>query len=246
MTALRHDGRAVPTLPFLIVLLLALVEFGQAWYYPGGERGVEVTRAFGGAFRLLLWLFALAAILVHVLRRGPRPMLRVLWPFAPFILWGAIVVGFWSVDRITGVRALIFWSLASGLAAAAGHELDPRTLARGVAVLFCTIVAASLALAVILPEAAYTYYGDEFVVRGLFPHKNQLGWYCAVGCCGPLRSAATSGRRSSRSPRRCCLPGSSSPTRRRRSRSPSPPAASPWRSASPAASSGTARAPRSH
>ena len=181
MSPHRHGARAASTLPFLVVLMLALVEFGQVWYYPGGERGVEVTRAFGGAFRLLLWVLASAAILMHLLRRGPRPMLRVLWPFAAFLLWGAIVVVFWSVDRITGARALIFWSLASGLAAAAGHELDPRTLARGVAILFCSIVAASLALAVFLPEAAYTYYGDAFVVRGLFPHKNQLGWYCAVG-----------------------------------------------------------------
>jgi len=181
MTMHFHGRRAAPTLPFLIVLMLALVEFGQVWYYPGGERGVEVTRAFGGAYRLLLWLLASAAIFAHVLRRGARPMLRVLWPFAAFVLWGALVVAFWSVDRVTGVRALIFWSLASGLAVAAGHELDPRTLARGVALLFCTIVAASLALAVLLPEAAYTYYGDAFVVRGLFPHKNQLGWYCAVG-----------------------------------------------------------------
>jgi exopolysaccharide production protein ExoQ len=50
------------------------------------------------------------------------------------------------------------------------------------------VAAASLLLAVLHPEAAHTYYGDEAVVRGLFPHKNQLGWYCAVGLlwCGAL------------------------------------------------------------
>jgi exopolysaccharide production protein ExoQ len=104
----------------------------------------------------------------------------VLWPFAPFILWG-VVACFWSVDRVTGLRALTFWSLAAGLAVAAGHELDARTLARGVAALFGAIVAASLLLAVLRPEAAHTAYGDTLAVRGLFPHKNQFGWFCAAG-----------------------------------------------------------------
>jgi O-antigen ligase len=168
------------SLPFLIVLLMALIEFGQVWYYPGG-RSVEVVRIFGGAYRLMLWLCAVAAIGAHLLRWGPAPTARTLWPFTLFILWGMIAVVGWSVDRVTGVRALIFWLLASGLAAAAGHELEPRRLARSVALLFAAVVAASLVLAVVDPEAAYTYYGESFLIRGLFPHKNQLGWYCAVG-----------------------------------------------------------------
>jgi exopolysaccharide production protein ExoQ len=174
-------ARLAPATPFLLVLLMALVEFGQVWYYPGGERGVEVTRAFGGAFRMLLWILALLAILVHLARRGPVPALRTLWPFAPFILWGAVAVCFWSVDRVTGLRALTFWSLGAGVAVAAGHELEPRTLARAGAALFGAVVAASLLLAALRPEAAHTLYGDTLAVRGLFPHKNQLGWYCAIG-----------------------------------------------------------------
>jgi exopolysaccharide production protein ExoQ len=182
MTALdRHALPAWVRLPFLIVLLMALIEFGQVWYYPGGDRGIEAVRAFGGAYRLVLWLCAVAAITAHLVHRGPGPMAQALWPFAPFIAWGVVAVVFWSVDRVTGVRALIFWSLASGLAVAAGHEVEPRALARWVALLFAAIVAASLALAVVDPSAAYTYYGDSYLIRGLFPHKNQLGWYCAVG-----------------------------------------------------------------
>jgi O-antigen ligase len=108
-------------------------------------------------------------------------MARALWPFAAFIGWGAVVVLLWSVDRATGARALVFWSLAAGLAAAAGDALAPDRLARGVALLFGAVVGASLLLAVALPGAAHTLYGDEMLVRGLFPHKNQFGWYAAIG-----------------------------------------------------------------
>ena len=78
-------------------------------------------------------------------------MLGALAPFVPFVLWGAAVVAFWSIDRTAGVRTLTFWSLAAGLAAAAGAELDPRTLARGVALLFLAVVAGSLAAALLAP-----------------------------------------------------------------------------------------------
>jgi O-antigen ligase len=174
-------GDFVTAWPFLVVLLMALVEFGQVWFYPGGEGGVEVTRTFGGAFRMTLWIAAVAAVTAHLGRRGAVPMARALWPFAAFIGWGAVVLLLWSVDRVIGVRALVFWSLAAGLAAAAGDALAPDRLARGVTLLFGTVVGASLLLAVALPGAAHTLYGDEMLVRGLFPHKNQFGWYAAIG-----------------------------------------------------------------
>ncbi len=165
----------------LLGLLLALVEFGQVWYYPGGEGGVAVTRAFGGAFRLGLWTTAAAGIATFLTARGPGPILATLAPFLPFAAWGAAVALLWSIDRTTGLRALTFWSLGTGVAAAAGAALQPRTLARAVAFLAAGIAAASLALALVRPEAAFTPYGDGLALRGLFPHKNGLGWYCALG-----------------------------------------------------------------
>lgn len=175
----RRD--ALPAMPFLAVLLMALVEFGQVWFYPGGEGGVEATRAFGGAFRMTLWLAAASAIALYLARRGPGPMARALAPFAAFVSWGALAVPLFSVDPVTGARALVFWSLAVGLAVAAGDAVSPARLARAVALLFGAVVAASLLLAVVLPDAAHTVYGDELMVRGLFPHKNQFGWYAAIG-----------------------------------------------------------------
>jgi len=167
--------------PFLAVLLMALVEFGQVWFYPGGDGGVEATRAFGGAFRMTLWLAAAGVIALHLARCGPGPIARTLWPFAGFVGWGALSVPLWSVDPVTGGRTLVFWGLAAGLAVAAGDTVPPARLARGVAGLFGAVAAGSLLLAVLLPDAAHTLYGDELMVRGLFPHKNQFGWYAAIG-----------------------------------------------------------------
>ena len=163
------------------VLLMALVEFGQVWFYPAGFDATETHRAFGGAFRMALWLLATAGITLHLTRRGPEPLARALWPFAAYLAWAAIVVLAFSVDRVTGARTLVFWSLAAGLAVAAGDILPPVRLARAVALFFGIVVAASLVLAVVLPDAARTVYGAEFMVRGLFPHKNQFGWFAAVG-----------------------------------------------------------------
>ena len=177
-------ARAAPTLPALLAagtLLLALAEFGQVWYYPAPEPDAELVRAFGGAFRFGLWLAASVCIFAHLIRRGPGPMLGALAPFVPFVLWGAAATAFWSIDRTAGVRALTFWSLAAGLAAAAGAELGPRTLARGTALLFLAVVAGSLAAALLAPAMATMAYGDATAVRGLFPHKNAFGWFCGLG-----------------------------------------------------------------
>jgi O-antigen ligase len=176
--------RAAPDLAALAcagALVLALAEFGQVWYYPPPEPDAELARTFGGAFRMGLWLAASACILWHLARRGPAAILRALGPFLPFVLWGAAVVALWSIDRTAGVRVLGFWTLAAALAVAAAAEADPRLLARGVALGFLAVVAGSLAAALLRPEAATTAYGDAAMVRGLFPHKNAFGWFCALG-----------------------------------------------------------------
>ena len=62
----------------LAVLLMALIEFGQVWFYPAGFDATEAHRAFGGAFRMTLWLLATAVIALHLTRRGPEPLARAL------------------------------------------------------------------------------------------------------------------------------------------------------------------------
>ena len=77
-TAAMIVERPAPSLPALLcagALLLAIAEFGQVWYYPPPEAGAELTRAFGGAFRLALWLAAAGCIGWHLLRRGLGPVL---------------------------------------------------------------------------------------------------------------------------------------------------------------------------
>ena len=184
----------LPAAPFLVVLLMALVEFGQVWFYPpdfGG--GLDAARAFGGAYRMTLWLAAVAVVALQLAQRGPLPMIRALAPFAPFLVWGVVVTVLWSVDPVTGARSLVFWSLAAGLAAAAGDAVPPERLARAVALLLGAVIAASLLLAVLVPEAAHTVYGAELMVRGLFPHKNQFGWYAAIGLLWTWTLRATIG-----------------------------------------------------
>ena len=162
------------------ILSVAVAEFGQVWYYPAPEAGAEFTRAFGGAFRMALWLAASVCILLHLCAAARSPI-RTLAPFVPFVIWGAAVVAFWSIDRTAGVRTLGFWTIAACLAVATACEADPRTLARGVALTFLAVVAGSLAAALLAPGAASTSYGDASMVRGLFPHKNAFGWFCALG-----------------------------------------------------------------
>ena len=166
---------------FAAVLMLALVEFGQVWFYPAAEAGSELTRPFGGAFRMSLWIAATACILAHALRCGAADLVWALAPFVPFVLWGGAVVVFWSIDRNAGVRTLVFWALATGLAAAAAFEIGPEALARTVARMFLAVVAGSLVVAVLAPDSATTAYGDTAAIRGLFPHKNAFGWFCALG-----------------------------------------------------------------
>lgn len=173
--------RAVPATPALVVLLMALVEFGQVWFYPGGDPSLDGSRPFGGAYRMALWLGAGLVVALHLAREGPAPFVRTLWPFGAFVVWGAVSVPLWSVDPVTGARTLAFWSIAAGLAVVAGDGVPPARLARGAACLFGAVVAGSLALALLFPGAAHTVYGDELVVRGLFPHKNQFGWFAAIG-----------------------------------------------------------------
>lgn len=176
---MRRAG--LPAAPVVAVLLMALVEFGQVWYYPAGVGGPDAARAFGGAWRMALWLAAAAVIALHLVERGPLAAARTLAPFVPFVAWGTVVTLLWSVDPVTGARTLVFWSLAAGLAVAAGDGVPPARLARAVALLFGAVVAASLLLAVLVPGASRTVYGGELVVRGLFPHKNQFGWFAAIG-----------------------------------------------------------------
>lgn len=181
MTAARQAAPGLGVLLCAGPLLAALAEFGQVWYYPAPEPGAELVRAFGGAFRMALWLAASAGVFGHLLARGPHPILRVLGPFLPFLLWGTAVVAVWSIDRTAGVRALGFWSLAACLAVAAASDADPRSLARGIALALLAVVGASLAVAVVDPAAGVMAYGDAVAVRGLFPHKNAFGWFCALG-----------------------------------------------------------------
>ncbi|HVL19677.1 MAG TPA: O-antigen ligase family protein, partial [Amaricoccus sp.] len=183
-----------PALLCGLVLLAALAEFGQVWYYPQPDPGLDLTRAFGAAFRTALWVGASATIALHLLRRGPGLALRTLAPFAVFLLWAAAVVGFWSIDRMAGLRALAFWLLAAGLAVAAASELPPRRLAQAVALLFLAVVAGSLVVGLLDPGSGTTAYGDATMLRGLFPHKNAFGWFTALGLVWAVGTRRALGR----------------------------------------------------
>lgn len=165
----------------LPTLIMVVMEFAQVWYFSAGEDGGVVRGAGDEVFRKLVWLAAVASLAGHFARCGFAPLLTILAPFLPFIGWGAFVTVLWAADPVLGVRTLIFWSLAAGVAAAAGADLPPRLLARVLAFVVTAIVLASFAMLVVAPEAAITQYGTNATVRGLFPHKNTFGWFCAVG-----------------------------------------------------------------
>lgn len=127
-----------------------------------------------------MWLTALFLIGTHVLRFGPERMVRVLAPFLPFLAWSAVGM-IWSIDLTTSVRGLIFWGLGGGAAAAVALELPLATIVRWICATMVCAVVLSFAMAVLAPGHAFTLYAGVPTLRGLFPHKNLFGWFCALG-----------------------------------------------------------------
>lgn len=166
---------------YLLVLCMALIEFGQVWFFDASQHRLITERAFGGQYRALLWLSSLGVIALHLLRGQLVTFASVLAPHLTFMAWAACVSVLWSVSNTTSVRTLIFWAFAAGVAASAGLESSQKALARTVATLFITVAAASLLLAIFVPSAAIAYWYDQPVVRGLFPQKNAFGWFAAMG-----------------------------------------------------------------
>lgn len=166
---------------YVLVLCMALIEFGQVWYFDASQHRLITERPFGGQYRALLWLSSLAVIALHLIRGQIVTLAAVLAPHLTFIAWAVCVGALWSVSNTTSARTLIFWGFAAGVASSAGLEAGPRLLARSVATLFIAVAAASLLLAIFVPSAAIAYWYDQPVVRGLFPQKNAFGWFAAMG-----------------------------------------------------------------
>lgn len=168
-------------LVFVVVLSMALIEFGKVWYFGADDRQLITHRPFGREFRMLLWLGILGCLGLHIIRWGLSPIIAVLAPMLPFLFWGAIVTVLWSISTITSIRTLVFWAFAAGIATVAGLEMSPKLLARSVAGLFISVVVGSFLLLVVDPSAAMAEWYGEPVVRGLFSQKNSFGWFSALG-----------------------------------------------------------------
>jgi len=166
---------------FAVALCMALIEFGQVWYFAADDRGLITSRPFGGAYRALLWLTCSLGLGLHVLRNGTIPVLVIIAPALAFMTWGALSMVLWSIDPVISLRTLIFWSFAVGISVAAGYELPPRTIVRTLGTLFVAVLIASALLFLINPDAATGYWYDTLGFRGLFPQKNLLGWFMAIG-----------------------------------------------------------------
>ncbi len=165
----------------LPVLLMCLIEFGQIWYFSPNDYGDVIRSGGDGIFRKILWLLALIAILGHFLRCGLLMVARVLLPLLPFVLWCCLSTILWSVDPLFSLKSVVFWAIASLVAASAAIEVDSKLLLRTLGTFFVVVVLCSFALAVVVPQSGFTRYGNELVLRGFFPHKNVFGWFCAIG-----------------------------------------------------------------
>jgi len=178
---IRAQGLNLRHCFFAVALCMALIEFGQVWFFDADDRGLITTRPYGGAYRALLWLTCCAGLALHSFRSGLIPLLVIIAPSLAFMIWGAAGTLLWSADLVISMRTLIFWTFAIGISAAAGYEVPPRLIARVLGTLFVAVFVASVGLFIINPDAATGYWYDQLVFRGLFPQKNLLGWFMAIG-----------------------------------------------------------------
>jgi O-antigen ligase len=182
------DARADAGFPWLLAIfvLLCLVQFSNAWYWPShGELGTVTTpryeKHFGVAFQYGMWLLISCTIGLHLARHGVDKVLATLRPWMLFWLVG-VLAGLLGIQPVASLRHSVFWLVMSLSAAVAGVQMTPRqALATMLGSLFL-LLAGSIALALLAPSAGTQQYGNRFVWCGAYVSKNQLGWVAALAC----------------------------------------------------------------
>lgn len=143
----------------------AFVIYAQTGAFGPLEQKVVLAPAY--AITLALMVNNSGQILL-ALRRSPLMTFLLILPFISII---------WSESGSTSMRRAVSLTLSMGLAYVLATRFSPRQLLLLVGGVLGASLAGSLAVLIVAPATATMPDGT---MRGLFGHKNLLGWYAAV------------------------------------------------------------------
>ncbi|WAJ27946.1 O-antigen ligase family protein [Antarcticirhabdus aurantiaca] len=120
------------------------------------------------------------AITIALLARHRLQLLLALRRNLPLVLLLALLTAsvLWSVAPGVSLRRAVALLLSMGLACVIAIRFTPRQMLVLVAAVLLPCMAASLCLGLLAPQLARM--PDDMQLRGIFLHKNVLGWYSAV------------------------------------------------------------------
>ena len=182
------DARADAAFPWFhaAFVLLCLVQFSNAWYWPTHTEFRSATtpryeKHFGVPFQYGMWLLIAGTVGLHAARHGLDRVLVTLKPWMLFWLVG-VLAGVLGIQPVASLRHSIFWLVMALSAAVAGVEMSPRQALAAVLGSMFVLLAGSIVLALLAPSAGTQQYGSTFVWSGAYVSKNQLGWVAALAC----------------------------------------------------------------
>jgi O-antigen ligase len=192
----QGPGREAPAFPWFYsaFVLLCVVQFSNAWYWPvhpdfGSLNTPRFDKIFGPQFQYSMWALISVVVLLHVLQRGVHGLVAILAPWMPFWLVG-VLAGVLGIDPVASLRHSVFWLTMALSAAVAGSELTPEQTLDALCASLLAVLAASVVIATMLPDAGTQSYGTSTVWSGVFVSKNQLGWVAALALMLGLHGVA--------------------------------------------------------
>jgi len=168
----------------VLATVMAFIENSGFWYWVVSEGATANSRRpLSGPFRMLLRLVLLLSFLgAFGLGRFAliKRVLVTLTPLLPFFLFGLLAM-VWSISKVESAKFLINWVLVCGGLAAASSQMSPDLLRRVLVTVFVSCVGSSFVAYIVVPDIATGYHYGNPVMRGLFVHKNTLGYFSALG-----------------------------------------------------------------
>ncbi|CAN5154737.1 hypothetical protein BH10PSE4_BH10PSE4_07230 [soil metagenome] len=165
-----------------LVLIMGIVEFSSAWFWP--QNGIDyfftIERIGGGPFRTALWMFIALGFVGTILRGPNTPLLISFLPLAAF--WFiALLSSAFGDNPVSSIWFLTLWSVMACAALAIGSQMSGGQIGAVAAVAIGLVALLSLALYPIHPQWVTMQGGGKTLLRGLFMHKNACGWFGAIG-----------------------------------------------------------------
>lgn len=189
-------ARAVlPTLCFSLLIFVAFVAFSPVFT---GNYGTEEALAGGGDSARQIGFVALfvAVALSTVLTRGAGALLDVPLALAVLLLWCWASIA-WAIEPAVSFRRVLFTTIVALSVTYSVRMLPPRAVVTIAFTWFAAILAADW---LVMPFVAHAVHQpgelDTALVgnwRGVHPHKNEAGAFCAIAALVFIHTAVKGG-----------------------------------------------------